>query len=265
MKQKVISFVLSVFALCMIAVPAAASDELPMVIDQAGLLSYEEIATIEDISKVFRNSYEMDIVILTVDSLSDHSAQYYADTFFDDNGYGYGNQRSGILFLLAMEEREWYISTSGEAIYALTDYSIQQLGEAAVYYLSSGNYYDGFIAYLTTLQTYLDAYHLGISNDGYKNHSVEYAYNIKLSLFLGVIAATISIIVMRSSMNTKRMQRGASEYMKSGSYRLHTQQDLFLYSNISKTRREESKSSSGGSSCHRSSSGNRHGGGGGKF
>ena len=47
------------------------------------------------------------------------------------------------------------------------------------------------------------------------------------------------------------------------SYHLRTNQDLFLYSNISK--RPKPKESSSGSSTHRSSSGRSHGGRGGSF
>ena len=72
---------------------------------------------------------------------------------------------------------------------------------------------------------------------------------------------------MRACMNTKRPQRSAGSYLNDSSYHLRTNRDLFLYSNVTKTRiqQESSSSGGGGSSVHTSSSGSTHGGGGGKF
>ena len=222
----------------------------------------------------------MDIVLLTVETTGYQSAQGYADDFYEDNGYGQGSSNSGILFLLAMEEREWYISTCGKVIYAVTDYGIQQLGESVVPYLSAGRWYEGFAEFLASLPSFLDACEQGAPVDGYADYSGDYyhgdreeavyyeetAPSFLLSLLAGLAAAGISIAVMRASMNSKRPQRSAGDYLQKDSWNLYQHRDLFLYSNVTKTRRQEPKpSSGGGSSVHRSSGGRRHGGGGGKF
>lgn len=248
------------------------------VVDEAGLLQSEQINTLEEKAAELKAHYAIDAVILTVDSLGGTYAQDYADDFYDNADYG----ENGVLFLLAMEEREWYISTSGSLIYALTDYGIQNIGEGAVSYFADGMWFDGFYYFLNNLSFYLDAFEKGAPVDGFADFSGDYYHgdqeevvyypeesspNFALSLLCGLGAAGITIFVMRSAMNTKRSQRGAGDYLKKDSWNLYQHRDLFLYSNVSKTRRqEESKSSSGGgSSVHRSSSGRSHGGGGGKF
>ena len=281
MKRKLLSGLLCLLLLSSLVLNVSAADNQVLVIDNAGLLSSDEVSSLETLAKTMTEAYRMDIVLLTVETTGYRSVQDYADDFYEDNGYGQGSFNSGILFLLDMEEREWYISTCGDAIYAVTDYGVQQLGEAALDYLSAGNYYDAFLAYLAELQMYLDAYQLGAPIDGYADYSGDYYHgqreeniyyeedsspSLLLSLIIGFVAAAVSVGIMRASMNTKRSQRGAAEYMKPGSYHLIKHQDLFLYSNITKTRRQENKpSSGGGSSVHRSSGGRRHGGGGGKF
>ena len=45
---------------------------------------------------------------------------------------------------------------NGNAIYALTDYGIQQVGETALPYLKNGDYYGAFDAFLDALPTYKD-------------------------------------------------------------------------------------------------------------
>lgn len=280
MKHRIIPMILVVILLFSLPLSVSASESLPMVIDNADLLDNSEEAALETKAQELRSKYEMDIVILTVTSLEGKSAQAYADDYYDNNGYGYGNDENGLLFLLAMEEREWYISTYGEAIYTFTDYGIQTLGESVFSYLQEDNYATVFNAYLAFLPEYFHAYDAGAAVDGYAAYSGAYYHgeqdtvvyyendhtpSFLLSLVIGMIAAAIVILIMRSSMNTKRKQRSASSYLKAGSFRLRHHQDLFLYSNVSKVRRQQNNSSGGGSSVHRSSSGRRHGGRGGKF
>ena len=247
------------------------------VADEAGVLSGEETAVLEEKAATLNSDYGIHAVILTVDSLGGTRAQDYADAYYDNTGYG----DDGVLFLLAMEEREWYISTCGKMIYAVTDYGVQQLGEGILPYLSDGDWYRGFLYFLDMLPFYLDAYEKGSPMDGYADYSGDYYHgdreeavyyeeesspSLPMALVFGLAAAGISIAVMRSTMNTKRSQRSAGDYLKKDSWNLYQHRDLFLYSNVTKTRRHESKpSSGGGSSVHRSSGGRSHGGGGGKF
>ena len=280
MKFKFISLLLVLFLLVSIA-PAAVASSLPMIVDQADILRTEDEIELEAQAQELRKTYQYDIVILTVDSLGGKSAQAYADDFYDAHGYGYDAEGSGILFLLAMNEREWYISTCGKAIYTFTDYGIQTLGEAAFSYLDNENYAPVFSAYLSFLPEYFHAYEDEDPIDGYADYSGDYYHgdreeivyyeedsgpSVLLSLFVGLVCASVTVLIMRGSMNTKRRQSNASTYLKSGSYHLKRSQDLFLYSNVSKVRRQQNNTSSGGgSSVHRSSGGRRHGGGGGRF
>ena len=273
---------LFVLALLPCLILSVSASELPLVIDDAGLMSGEEVAALEEMAASLQKQYNMDFIVLTVDSMNGMYAQDYADNYYDSQGYS----DDGVIFLLAMGEREWYISTCGDAIYALTDYGIQQLGETVVWYLSEGWYYDGFVTYLDSLPAYLNSYESGSPVDGYADDSGDYYHgdreevvyyeqntspNIFLSLLIGAGVAAAVVLSMRASMNTKRAQRGASGYLKANSFHLRSHQDLFLYSNVSRTPRPQNNGShpggrpGGGSSVHRSSSGRRHGGGGGRF
>lgn len=274
-KRKILAHLLIVLFFPFLLVKVQASYIGAHVLDSAGLLSSQELIELESKADNLMTEYGMDVVILTVDSLDGQSAQNKADNFYDENGYG----DNGVLFLLAMEEREWYISTCGDAIYALTDYGIQQLGDVALPYLSDGDYYAGFAAFLNALPDYFDALNSGSPIDGYADYSGEYYHgdrekvvnyeqspSLVLSLVIGLVVAAVTVLIMRSTMNTKRKQRSAGDYLKEGSYNLRTRQDLFLYSRVSKIRRQQNTSSGGGgSSVHRSSGGRSHGGGGGRF
>lgn len=280
MKRKLICVLLSLILLLSVAMTVSAEEPLWRVIDNADLLDVAEESSHEETIRLLREQYDMDVVILTVDSLDGKRPQDYANDYYDANGYGCGEEKSGLILLISMEERDWYISTCGNAIYALTDYGIQQVGEA----LLTGfelDYDAGFRMFLNALPEYFDAYENGEPIDGYADYSGDYYHgdqeevvyyeeeftpSVELSVLLGLIVAGISVLIMRIGMITKRPKRSASDYMQENSFHMRQQQDLFLYSNVSKVRKEEPKSTSGGgSSVHSSSGGTRHGGGGGKF
>ena len=280
MRRKLISLLLSLVLLLAVLPGALAASDLPRVVDQAGLLSESERGELERKADAIREEYDMDVVILTVDSLEGKTPQDYADDYYDDNGYGCGQEMSGLLFLLAMEDRDWYISTSGNAIYAVTDYGIQLLGETALPDFSAGRYGAGFDAFLTALPEYLDAYERGTPLDGYADTSGSFYHgdqetvvhyreprspSLLVSLLIGLAAAAVTVLIMRACMNTRKPQHSACAYLENDSFHLRTQRDLFLYSDMRKTPRPKQNSGGGGSSVHTGSSGSSHGGGGGKF
>ena len=269
MKKKILSIFLCLLLVLPLANGASANDV--KVIDDAGLFTAGEAAALERKAEALVDTYDMDVVILTVWSLDGKSAEAYADDYFDYNGYGIGTKHSGVLFLLSMEYRDWHMSTCGDAINALTDYGIEQVFSEMADDLSNGNYYDAFDTYLDTLPTYFDAYASGSPIDINDGPTVlDILWTIVKNLFFGAIVALVVVLVMRGMMNTAKAQSGAASYLKDGTYDLHLQRDIFLYSQVTKRRKPENNSSSGGhsgggSSTHTSSSGRSHGGGGGKF
>lgn len=281
MKRKMICLVLSLLMLLSATITASAEETLWRVIDNADLLDTAEESAHEETIRILRETYDMDVVILTVNTLDGKTPQDYADDYYDANGYGCGAEKSGLLLLISMENRDWYISTCGNAIYALTDYGIQQVGDALLSGFSI-SYDAGFRAFLAALPEYFEALENGAPIDGYADYSGNYYHgdqeevvyyeepftpSVMLSFLLGLVIAGISVLVMRLGMNTKRPKHSAADYMQKNSFHMRQQQDLFLYSNVKKVKKQENTSSGsgGGSSVHRSSGGRRHGGGGGKF
>ena len=152
MVRKITSVLIALFLIVTFIFPVSA-ESFSFVADEAGLLSSEEAAVLEEKAASLNSAYGIHAVILTVDSLGGSRPQDYADDYYDNAGFG----DDGVLFLLAMEERDWYISTSGKLIYALTDYGIQQIGEGAVSFFGDGAWYEGFCYFLDSLPSYLDA------------------------------------------------------------------------------------------------------------
>lgn len=229
------------------------------IIDEANLLTSEEEQHLNQMAWELISEYQIDVVILTVDSYRGKDITAFADDYYDDNGYGVGSQYSGVILVLSMSDRDWAISTCGDAIEALTDYGQSKLMDRVLPYLGDDEFYDGFRVYLQELDRYFEAYKEGNPIDRTKN----YFLIIVVAILIGLLTGFITISVMKSGMKSIKPQSGASNYVTPGTYKLIKQQDIYLYSQTSKVKKAES--SSGGSSTHRSSSGRSHGGSSGKF
>ena len=241
--------------------------DLPRVVDEADLLSDSEEKELAGKIEDLTDKYDFDIVIVTADTINGETPMAYADDYYDYNGYGAGADNDGILLLLSMEDRDWWISTTGYGIDAFTDYGIDVIGDEIVPDLSNGDYYSAFTEFIDLTDDFLAEAEKGTPYDidhKYKTFS-DYIIAVGIGLFIGLIIAVISVLVMKSKMKTVAMQNNANNYVVNNSLRLDRSNDIFIYRNVTKTRRPEPSSSGGGSSIHTGSSGTSHGGGGGKF
>lgn len=280
--KRITSLFLCLILLLCLTVPVLAAG--PKIVDRADLLTPDQIASLEAKAQAIADEFGMDVVILTVYNTEGTDATTYADDYYDENGYGIGSDYSGVLFLLSMEDRRWAISTCGDAIYALTDYGIEELFGYIRSDLGANRFYEAFDTYLDRLPDFFQAYKDGRPIDGIPNQgddgpgyidpsdrndvvyydpepgAGDWIRIVCVSLLIGAAVGGIAILIMRGQMNTARAQRSAGSYLVSGSYQLRRVQDIFLYSRVTKTRRPKSNSGGGGSSTHTSSMGRSHGG-----
>lgn len=232
------------------------------VVDEADLFSTEEETSLEAKIQEIAEEYQFDVVIVTENQLGGKSPMAFADDFFDYNGYGYGPDRDGILFLISMEDRDWWISTRGYGLTAFTDYGLNHIGDAVVPYLSDGEYADAMEHFLTLTDEFLDEASQGTPYDVTNQKRNPLMTAGIILLFVAVVSLVI-MLILKSQLKSKRAQYAANPYVREGSFQLKRSQDIFLYSHVSKTKR--TSNSGGGSSSHTSSSGASHGGTGGKF
>lgn len=262
MKRKcfLLLLALTVCAFAVISVSAHA----PRLVDDGQLLSsYEEAALTEQLDRVSQ-AHQLDVVIVTADTLNGKSPRAYADDYFDYNGYGLGQDRDGILLLVSMEDRDWYISTSGYGIRAFTDAGIEYIGDRIVPDLSDGEYADAFEDFIELCDEFITR---AKTEGPYDIHNLpKEPFNVGTSLLVAlVVGAVITLIVMlilKGQLKSVKAQSAAADYIKQNSMRLTDSSEFFLYHTVSKVAKPKDN---GGSGTHRASSGRSHGGGGGKF
>lgn len=223
------------------------------VVDEADLLTAEEesslLATVDEMSE----RHQFDVAVVTVNSLGGQDIQYYAADYYDYNGYGMGENNDGVMFVMSMEEREWFILTTGSGIELFTDSEIDSIGEEMVPDLSAGNY-------LAAFETFTEKADLEVE------YGVEEVTpSILLAVGTGLILGLIPAFIMRGKLKSVHMQASAGGYENRGGRKLTTKQDSFLYHTVNRVPRPKESSSSDGSSTFTGSSGTSHGGRGGSF
>ena len=123
--SKAVLFLAVLLLMLTCAAPVAAEKNL--VADLADIFSPAEEAELQHEALTLGNKYQMDIVIVTTNDAQGKSAMAFADDYFDNNGYGVGENLNGILLLLDYDNREVWISTSGSGIEYLTDAKIEDI------------------------------------------------------------------------------------------------------------------------------------------
>lgn len=252
MKRKTLPLLLAVLLLLAWPTAVRASDPgAPLVVDNADLLSSSEDAALTAKAYQLKTAYHMDVVILTALSTDGQSPRHYAESYYDRNGYA----NDGILLLVSIEERDWYICTTGKAQDIFPNRVIDRLGDTFLSYLSGGDYGEGFHAFLDALPDYFAR-----QDSTTAKHSIQ-PLHIVICLLIGLSIGGIALLFMRSRMKTDRPQHSASEYLDRGSFRLNIAHDRYLYSHVTKTPKPDNNTSG----PHGGGHGGGHSGGGGKF
>lgn len=88
--------------------------QLPRLVDRAELLDSDEADGLLTLLDRLSDEVQCDIAVVTGEIAQDgKSVVDYTDDFYDYNGYGYGEDRDGIMLLINMGERDVHISDCG--------------------------------------------------------------------------------------------------------------------------------------------------------
>lgn len=267
MKKSILTVLFALLLCITAAIPAFAAGDLPRLVDNAGLLTeYEESALLAKLNEISERQ-QADFVVVTADTLYGKTPMEYADDFYDYNGYGFGETKDGVLLLVSMEERDWYISTTGYGITAITDAGIEYISERFLSDLSDGNYAKAFETYAELCDGFFTQAKTGEPYDvsNMPKEPFNFMINLLIAVVVGFVIALVVTGVMKGKLKTVRFQPAAGSYVKASSMNVTESRDMFLYTHVDRRARPKETSSSGGSGTHISSSGMTHGGGGGKF
>lgn len=238
MKRKLLTMLLVVMLCVSLTISAFAASGAD-IYDEADLLSTQEETQLAEKLSEIGEEFDAQIVVMTVTSTSGNIDAYIEEKF-DSMNMGYGENRNGVLLLVCMDDREYRILSNGYAGEAISPSQIDAIGDAIVSDLSDGAYGDAFATFADQCAYYLDGYRNGFPFNLGKN--------LIVALIVGVVAGIVVAFVLKKQLKSVRQQRQANVYIKSGSMQITASRDLFLYREVSKTKKASTNSSGSGSS-----------------
>ena len=226
--------------------------QLPRLVDRADLLSELEEEELEARLDEISERDQVDVVVVTVNSLEGKTAQAYAEDYFIDHGYGQGENGDGILFLLDMGDRNWAIATHGYAVEVFTDAGQSYIMDQVKPYLSDGDYNEAFHKFATECDDFItqanEAEPYDVENLPDEPFAV--GINLLIALAVGLVAGLLVTGNMRRKLKTVRKQDRAASYVRQGSMNVTRSNDFYLYSTVSKSAKPKNEDNNGGSSTH---------------
>ena len=238
MKRKLLLTLLA-FVLCLSLAVSAYAASGANVYDEADLLSSQEEMQLAEKLSAAGEKFEVQIVVMTVSSTGGNMDAYIEEKY-DSMNMGYGENRDGVLLLVSMNDREYRILSNGYAGAAIGPSQINAIGDTIVSHLSEGAYADAFSAFADQCAYYLDGYRNGFPFPAGRN--------LIVALIIGAAAGIVVAFILKKQLKSVHQQKKANVYIKSGSMQITASRDLFLYRNVSRTRKDISRSSGSGSS-----------------
>ena len=246
---------------------------LPLLFDQAGLLSTKEAQEVGETLNEVSRKHKCDVVVATADKLDGMSPPEYADWLYENSGYGQEEDLNGVLLLISLDDRDWAISTSGDARAVFNDEAQKYMMTKVQPYLSEGNYAQAFLEYAKISESLLTDAEAGVyygvsqgqENKEPESKGIPFGWLIG-DLGIGVVIAGLLGKSKASKLHGIRRQSSADAYLKAEGVIFSVKEDRYLRTETERRRIERNEDRPEGmATTHMSSGGHSHGGSSGKF
>ena len=239
------------------------------VTDAYGLFSDSQRATLEAKATELAEKYNMGVYLLIVDKMNglDNPTQAqrtnFATSFYRANNLGLGSGRDGIMFVIAVDSRDYVTIAFGQGSYSFSDEGVAYMEDAVREELGSNQWYDGCEVYYDKIGEQLEYY--SVKGEPWTEPN-PLSFILKILAILGIPAGVAFSSVRRQedAMFTAREKTEASNYLVRGSLELTQSTDQFSHTThvVTPIPQHEDHDSGGGSSF---GGGGWGGGGGGGF
>lgn len=246
------------------------SDDHQKVYDEADLFESDEKLGLESYALKCGEEMKLDIVVWTSDEKISNNVEYFADSLFKKNNFGYNDcDGSGAILYINMHKREFAIKVYGAAYAMITEDELDNILDDVADYMADGKYYQAAYTYIKEVyneakdfvednEELMEEWYEGEFANGFELYdktgpmfpALTKFKNPAVTLVIAFIIAAIVTLILYFSSKTKNTVYSKT-YVKSGSLQFPVATERFLYTNT-KTRKIES------------SGGSRGGGGGGR-
>lgn len=242
------------------------------VVDDAGLFTPEQIVRLNEQITPLAEKSKADVFIVTTDYNDRNSARDYADYYILEH---VGRNKNAILFLFDMDNREIYISTSGNMIDYMDDRRVDDTLDLAYESMTSSNYYGAAEAFLTKTDAYFEkgvpGGHYRVDEETGKITRYKSLTTTEIVIAL-VVAVVLSLVFLGITISKYQLKFGTYKYpfREKSALNLTSRTDQLTNSFVTTRRIPRNNNSGGGgmggggSSTH-STGGGSFGGGGRSF
>lgn len=224
------------------------------VFDNTGSLSAAEIKSLTEKIRAVEQKHGVKIGVEFLDTIGNASIETAAQSLLKQH-YS-GAQNGGIIFLVDMGKRNWYIATDSRMRNFIPN--VSDLTDGVVLSLSNGDYYSACSSYIDAVDASLTYY---AQNGAAYDSSA--GFN-PLAAVVAVIGGICFGMAVRSwligSMSNVRHAAAAMDYLKRETVKFKIQRDTYLFTNV-----ERRPKPSGGGGGGRSGGSGGGGGAGGSF
>ena len=252
MKKRILTLLLALLAALTLTVPAWAEQQPGemLIYDTEGLLTEEQWLQLEGIADELSWQYDCALYVVTVSDYEEYGSDPYdaAANIYNGQDFGIGEERSGVLLLLSMWDRDAALYVrNGAAGEAIGKYAQELLADNYLSYFRGDDWYGGFHAYLTTCGDFLE--------QAAQGHPVKKPLTASLGkgVLIGVVLALAVCLILKGKMKSVRQGVEADEYVTADG--LHLTERYDHYTHTTETRQKISKDSgshSGGGGSGRS-------------
>ena len=250
--------------------------------NETDLMSGSEVAYVNNYLTKLSEELEFDIVgVLISRGYSEKELTSFADDFYDYRGFGYGNDKDGVIFAVDMKSRLTVLVSTGYGTEAITDYGEEVIYDYVTESLRNYDFVDTYEKFADTVEDYVIMAREGTpvdvddpGHDGYDWYEgkdslpdAETAAGMgAISVAVGTGAGLFSSHTQKSKLKSVKRKTQANSYARKNSLVLTRKQDRFLYSTVAVMPRPKNENNNrrmggGGTTIHMGSSGMPHGGG----
>ncbi len=250
---------LFVFIILIIHPVMAIEETSQKVYDFAGLLTAEEVASLESISNKYSQKRQVDIIILTTKDTQGKDVVQYMEDFYDEKGLGYDKPHGNTAILtIDLEHREVYVAGFYKGEEYLDNSRCDLIREKITPDLSGGDYYEAFQAFIKLSYQYMGV------KPGVNPENI--LFKLWFQVLAAIIVAGFSVIAMAYNSGGRITTRG-STYMDSNNSRITNRIDNYVRTVTTKQKKPSNNSngSGGGGGGGVSSGGHSHSGSRGSF
>lgn len=239
------------------AAVSAFMNEPQIVADRADLLSDAEELILRDRFLSIKERYDVNVAVCAVQSMNMRTVEESAESYVANESNLDGDT---VILYIAMGSRDYDLfATIGRAEDIFFAKGREHIVRRVQPLLSDGKYYDAFRTFGDLCEDFLarDAEGKPYTNLTVPKDKSPICFVVAIGA--GLLIGTMIVGKYKNELKTVRMRNEATGYVRPGSMQVTNANEMFLYSNVTRVKRQTESRSSGGHSSHTSGGGHTSG------